>query len=280
MNKRVIAGAIDIARRCGLIVDAAVPLRSTNNLVVWLSPAPVVAKIGIGRHAQLRIELEVALELIARGGPVVAPAPAIPAIVHACEGFDVTFWQYHAQMDSPDDAPASVGVAMRRLHFALAQISPGLRARLPSYERELALARVLLADSAGAPALRGSDRQLLSATFDRLFAILQQRAPADSHIAIHGSPHSYNVLRVDGERRFIDFETACTGPAEWDAANLCDEAVESYALALDRQLLWACRGMASVWTAALCWQDVERGDMREHAEMHLKNVRENVAPHV
>jgi hypothetical protein len=38
--------------------------------------------------------------------------------------------------------------------------------------------------------------------------------------------------------------------------------------------------MVSVKTATLCTAEIDRGDMREHAEYHLAHVRENVARNV
>lgn len=279
MAANAINGAIDLARRFGLTVQDAVSLRSTNNVVVWLRPASVVAKIGVGRNSRLAFEIAVALELQERGGPVVAPAREIPAIVHSLEGLDVTFWQYHPQPACTDIAPDRLAAGLRTLHSAFERISPALRARLPSYLQDLGQAHALLADAAKTAALAGADRKLLADTYDRLLAILIARAPETSHAAIHGSPHSYNILQAAGEPLFIDFETACTGPLEWDAAYLVD-AESHYAGPLDPELLWACRGMASVWTAALCWSDVDRGDMREHAQVHLEHVRAHVAPRV
>jgi thiamine kinase-like enzyme len=120
----------------------------------------------------------------------------------------------------------------------------------------------------------------LATTFDRLEAQLDALAPPDSHVVIHGSPHPYNVLLVDGEPLFIDFETACTGPVEWDLAHLEPELGSSYSGSSPARLLWACRGMASIKTAVWCSADVDRGDLRDHAEMHLAHIRTSVAPYV
>ena len=60
--------------------------------------------------------------------------------------------------------------------------------------------------------IEAADRDLLITTFDRLQARLDELAPADRFVVLHGSPHSYNVLLVDDEPGFIDFETACLGP--------------------------------------------------------------------
>ena len=139
---------------------------------------------------------------------------------------------------------------------------------------ELSDVRSLLADRAALRAVTAADRDLLSNTFDRLQARLNEVAPADRFVAIHGAPHSYNVLRVGGELAFTDFETACLGPAEWDLAHLDAEAEPLFRDSIQPELLWLCRGMASVKTTTLCAADIDRGDMREHAEWHLAHVRE------
>jgi hypothetical protein len=280
MSSEAIAVAIEVAQGLGLQVQKPVSLRSTNNVVVWLSPTQVVAKVGLGRNACLRTELQVALELSARGAPIVCPAQEVPAVVHSRRGLEVTFWQYHAQPLSADIAGTRVATALRRLHTALGRISPGLRASLPSYLRELQLVRSLLTDPFGLPALPEADRCLLATVFDRLKVDLDELAPVESHVVLHGSPHSYNVLLVRDEPAFIDFETTCTGPMEWDLAHVDPEAEQSYGAPVHARLIWVCRSMASVKTAAFCWADVDRGDLREHAELHLAHVRTAVAPHV
>ena len=55
-----ISAAVGIARDHGITVDRPATLRSTNNAVAWLHPAPVVAKVGVGRNPRLSTELNVA----------------------------------------------------------------------------------------------------------------------------------------------------------------------------------------------------------------------------
>jgi hypothetical protein len=280
MSSDAIAVAMEVAQGLGLQVQEPVPLRSTNNVVVWLSPTQIVAKVGLGRNARLRTELQVALELSASGAPVVAPATDVPAVVHSRHGLDVTFWQYHAQPSFVDIEGTRIAPVLKRLHTKLAQLSPVVRTGLPSYLQELQLARTLLADSSRIPALPEADRHLLASVFDRLKIELDTLAPTQSHVVLHGSPHSYNVLLVGGEPVFIDFETTCTGPMEWDLAHLEPEAEASYGDSVHERLIWVCRSMGSVMTAAFCWADVDRGDLREHAEMHLAHVKAGVYPFV
>jgi Ser/Thr protein kinase RdoA (MazF antagonist) len=45
---------------------------------------------------------------------------------------------------------------------------------------------------------------------------------------LHGSPHDLNVLGPSTNLpRFIDFETMCTGPFEWDLAHVDGDVVDA-----------------------------------------------------
>ncbi len=275
-----ISVAADFAREFGLTVEQPVPLRSTNNAVAWLRPANVVAKVSVGRNSRLRTEWAVARELCKLGGPVVSLASQLPRIVHRRGGLEMTFWQYHPQLAGAEPPPAGVALALRQLHAALARLPTEVLASLPSYLEELDDARSLLVDHDALPAISQSDRNMLVNTLDRLQARLDERVLVDRLVAIHGAPHPYNVLLVGGAPVFIDFETTCIGPVEWDLAHLDPQAEPLFRDVTESELLWLCRSMASVKTATFCLADIERGDMREHAQWHLAHVREHVAPKV
>jgi hypothetical protein len=277
MRLRAIEAAVRVADGFGLRLQEPVLLRSTNNIVAWLRPAPIVAKVGLGRQPGFRREMSVARELSALGAPVVPPSLELPAIVHSRDGFEITFWLYCPQSSNVDLPGAQIAAALKRLHAAYATISRELRADLPSYMSELESVSELLRDIVRLSALPEADRHLLRHAFDRLLARMQLLSPAETHIVIHGSPHPYNILTVDGELRFIDFETTCIGPLEWDLAHTAPDAELCYAGAANPTLLRACRDMVSVKTAAWCWADVDRGDLRYHAEVHLARVKEILA---
>ena len=274
-----VEAGVRVAEQFGLRVEVPVLLRSTNNVVAWLRPSPVVAKIGVGRQRGFARELPLALELTALGAPVVPPAPEIPAVVHVLDDFQISFWRYYPQPPDVEIAAEPVAAALLRLHAACARISTELRAEFPSYLVELMSVSELLLDASKLSALHAQDRHLLISMFDRLWKRLQEASSADTHVVIHGSPHPDNVLLADGEPRFIDFETTCLGPVEWDLAHTSPDTVNSYAGAVDTQLLQICRDMVRVKTAAWCWAEVDRGDLRYHAETHLAHLKEMCAGH-
>jgi hypothetical protein len=268
--------AVEVARGQGLAVEEPILLRSTNNAVAWLSPANVVVKVSEASNSRLDIELQVAKELNVLGAPVVSLAAELPAIVHRRNGLEMTFWTYHAQREI-ELPPGIVAHALSNLHGLLESLSPALKLSLPSYMEELNFVRSLLADQAALPSLASADREMLSTTFDRLRDRLDQLAPASAWEVIHGSPHEYNMLVVSGEPAFIDFETTCFGPREWDLAHLNADVEPQFARSMRAEVLSLCRQMTSVKTATLCVADIDRGDMREHAEYHLARITEDVA---
>ena len=272
-----VEAAVRVVERFGLSVEDPVLLRSTNNVVAWLRPLKIVAKIGVGHQRGFLREVSVASELGTLGGPVVPPAPEFPAVVHSHGGFDVTFWRYYPQSSDVDIPGDQVAAALHCLHDTYAKISTELRAALPSYLEELQSVSELLRDIRRLSALPEVDRHLLIRAFDHLWQRVQAASVVDAHVVIHGSPHPYNVLLVEGKPRFIDFETTSIGPVEWDLAHTSPDTVDNYDGAINAHLLQTCRELVRVKTAAWCWADVHRGDLRDHAEMHLAHLKKMFA---
>jgi len=57
------------------------------------------------------------------------------------------------------------------------------------------------------------------------------------------------------------------------ASHTDPEVAPAYAPTVNVELLQACREMVSLTTAAWCRADVDRGDLRYHAELHLAQVK-------
>jgi hypothetical protein len=258
-----------LARRLGLTVGKPVPLRSTNNVLVWLRPSMVVAKVST-RPGMAANELAIAKALALAGAPVVAPASEIGDCLYRVAGSDVTFWKYEPQDDSKDSDSRSIALALFELHVALDTLRSAMA--LPSYETQVVDAVHSLADQSFAPELPDEDRAVLL----RALSVGQQRLSklTNTDRIIHGSPHAMNILIVEGSPRFIDFETVQVGPIEWDIAHLEPAVGNSYPAPLDVDALALCSLMISAATSTWCWGGLNRGpDMRSHAEGHLAIVR-------
>jgi len=69
---------------------------------------------------------------------------------------------------------------------------------------------------------------------------------------LHGEPHPGNLLNTASGLRFIDLETCCRGPVEFDLAHVPENVAEYYA-DVDHELLRECRGLVLAMVAAWRW---------------------------
>lgn len=265
-----VSSALGVAAGLGLEVIDPQLLRSTNNTFIWLRPSPVVAKVAPERNNLLEWELVVASALGRLEAPVVAPFEVAGPAVHRSGRWAVSFWPYHAQTGVTPD-PVALGQALERLHDSLDEAARLESWSLPSWDRGPQDVMRRLGDEAYAPSLDADDRILLAQVLDRSHEIAEMSA---CQRVLHGSPHGFNVLVVDGEPTFIDFETVCYGPVEWDLCHLAHSVARLYPPGCSVESLGLARLVVSAMTSALCWEDVDRGeDMRFHAEHHLAVVR-------
>jgi len=257
----------NLVRGQGLEVGEPVSLRSTNNVVAWMFPSPVVAKITRNLDASVR-ELQLATFLASVGAPVVPPIEiGITQPIKVARQW-ATFW--HHVDDERTATAGQVAASLYRLHHGLAAV-PGRTAFPPCWVR-LESAVELLDDPELPGELASDDRSLLRRALLEGIAAL---APLSDHFhVLHGSPHRFNILVVNGEAVFIDFETVELGPVEWDLAHLDEEVATLYPTDLDGDLLRRCRISISAATSTWCWKGIDRGaDMRSHAEQHMEIVR-------
>jgi hypothetical protein len=270
----IVASVVDLARDLGLVVEEPLSLRSTNNLVLWLRPSPVVAKISLGTDAADTADALTIAHLLARAGaPIVPPAAHIGHRVYRVSDRQVTFWRHESQDTVDEPGPEAVARALFVLHEALATVV-GDTDR-PPYDAHISNAARALDRPGFAPDLGGDDRRVLRHTLSE--GLVGLRATADAGHTIHGSPHRLNILVVAGSPKFIDFDTVQRGPREWDLAHLEPSVAEHYPGILDADVLARCRILVSATTATWCWDGLDRGpDMRGHARHHLDIVRSAV----
>jgi hypothetical protein len=95
---------------------------------------------------------------------------------------------------------------------------------------------------------------------------------ASSEIASAAAGRRTN--RTPDGLRWIDFDTVCRGPVEWDLAHLPHEAVTAFPEA-DLELLDAMRALQSAEVAIWCWHSYGRApEVDEAAHLHLQRVRD------
>ena len=124
----------------------------------------------------------------------------------------------------------------------------------PHFTDRVEEAQCLVESSSLTPDLADADRELLITSLRS-----RRRAVADRGAAeqlLHGEPHPGNVLSTQSGLLFIDFETCCRGPVEFDVAHVPEAASEHYAAA-DEDLLGECRGLVLAMVAA--WR-FDQGD--------------------
>lgn len=159
------------------------------------------------------------------------------------DGFAVTFWSYYESLPS-EIAPPEYAQALARLHAGMRQVEMVA----PHFTDRVASARLSLADRARTPELGDADRELLSKTLDSLTASITNRGAREQ--LLHGEPHPGNLLHTQTGPLFVDLETCCRGPVEFDIAHAPEDVTEHYP-GVDQDLLVECRilmlAMITTW---------------------------------
>ena len=94
----------------------------------------------------------------------------------------------------------------------------------PHFTDRVAEAQQLVANSDQTPALSDKDRELLNDTLWSLGRAIGDRGAAEQ--LLHGEPHPGNVLNTKNGLLFIDLETCCRGPVEFDLAHVPEKVSE------------------------------------------------------
>ncbi len=95
----------------------------------------------------------------------------------------------------------------------------------PSFRDRVSSARRLLDDPGRTPELPAAHRELLMDVIGHTLSVIGARGGAEQ--LLHGEPHEGNLLATAHGPLFIDFETCCTGPVEFDIAH-APPAVETH----------------------------------------------------
>ncbi|WP_232506260.1 aminoglycoside phosphotransferase family protein [Microlunatus flavus] len=244
--RRAKVAAVSVAAALGLPADDAVVLFSSNKLALRLTPGDVLARVTDGGlREDAALELHRARRLADAGCPVGALLPGVAPQVHERDGFAVTLWTYYDPATHPV-SPRAYADALVRLHAGLRKVDLGA----PGMDDRIAEAQEIAARTDLSPDLGKADRELLrSRLADLRRSITSSGAPEQ---LLHGEPHPGNVLGTAHGPVFIDFETLCRGPVEFDLAHV-PEAVSEHYPGIDHELLAHCRQLVLAMIAAWRW---------------------------
>jgi hypothetical protein len=231
---RAVAASVATATALGLAVDETVVLQDSNRLTLRLLPCDVLAQVAPAERQVARFELDIAQRLARSESPVAVLEPRVEPRVYERDGFVVTLWTYYEPVAPQGISPADYADALTRLHAGMREVD----VPTPHFTDRIEQARQLLAHRDLTPALADADRALLSDTLRDLRRTIGERGAAEQ--LLHGEPHPGNVLATKDGPRFIDLETCCRGPVEFDLAHAPEDVGEHYP-GIDRDLLRECR---------------------------------------
>lgn len=235
------------ASELGLAAEDTLVLHNSNRIAVRLLPCDLLARVApASTHgADAGFELEVARLLAEAGAPCGGPDHRVAPRTYDQDGFAITFWTYYEPV-SPEVPPANFARALYHLHAGLRNIE----LPTPHFTDRIAEAQTLVEDPLLTPELGNADRKFLANALRTLrTAVLQRGAPEQ---LLHGEPHPGNLLNTKHGPLFIDLQTACRGPVEFDIAH-APEAVAAHYPGLDEDLVADCRLLVLAMVAAWRW---------------------------
>ncbi len=247
---RAVAAAMSIASSKGLAVDDAIVVNNSNKLTLRLLPCDVLARVAPVAQQVAQFEIELAQRLAESGSPVAALDPRVDPRVYERDGFVVTLWTYYEPATPREVSPVDYADALRRLHVGMR----GLDVPAPHFTDRVEEAQRLVASRDQTPTLADADRELLATTLRSLRRVIGERGGAEQ--LLHGEPHPGNLLTTKDGLLFIDLETCCRGPVEFDLVH-APEAVSEHYPGVDSDLLGECRILVLAMITTWRW---DRGD--------------------
>jgi Ser/Thr protein kinase RdoA (MazF antagonist) len=210
-----VRAAVKVAAGLGVTSDEPAVLADGANVIVHLSPSPVVAKVAASTpevrpdiDAWLQRELDVAGFLTRAVAPALEPSPETPATVHHGDGHVMSFWRYLPPSSPARPDEETIGSMLRDLHAALRPYPGPVPVLAPLRDIPAFLARPQTRLSVG-------QKAALAAVYARLTSELD---PAAGQQVLHGDAGPGNLMAAGGGWVWHDFEDACSGPLAWDLA--------------------------------------------------------------
>ncbi|MFJ2740568.1 phosphotransferase [Streptomyces sp. NPDC087440] len=262
---RAVAAAVEIAASLGLEAEDVTVLSDSNKLALRLLPSDVMARVAPVQEQVAEFEVDLAVRLGAAGAPVAMPDPRAEPRVYEKDGFVVTLWRYYE--DTGVHSPDSYADALARLHAGMRAVE----AEAPHFTDRVAEALGVVEDRERSPELPEEGRELLVGVLRGV-----DRGAGGTDQLLHGEPHPGNVLNAEDGVVFIDLETCCRGPVEFDLAHAPEEVAAGYP-GVDAELLRQCRVLVLAMVTAWRWDRHDQfPDGRRMGREWLERVREAV----
>lgn len=243
--ERAVSATTALASALGLSVGEARIVCNSNKLALRLLPCDVFARVAFVGQETFQFEIEIARRLAENQSPVAALDTRVEPRVYERDGFALTLWRYYEQSGIEASA-AAYAKALERLHAGMAQLD----VIAPHFSDRVREAQRLVASHHRTPRLEDSDRELLSRTLRSCSHRIGARSSPEQ--LLHGEPHPGNVLKTTGGLLFIDLETCCRGPIEFDLAHVPEAASDGYSGA-DHELIRECRRLVLAMVTAWRW---------------------------
>ncbi len=248
---RAVAEATSTVSALGLAVDGSIVLHNSNKVTLRLLPCDVVARVAPqAQRVGAQFEVDLGQQLVAGGCPTAVLEPRVEPRVYGRDEFVITLWTYYPPGVS-QISPADYANALGRLHAGMR----GLDVPTPHFTDRVDEAEQLVANRDQTPALAELDRELLGDTLRSLRRAIGERDAAEQ--LLHGEPHAGNVLAAKNGPLFIDLETCCRGPVEFDVAHAPEDVAKHYR-GLDQDLLRECRILVLAMITAWRWDRTDQ----------------------
>ena len=195
---------------------------NSNKLALRLLPCDVFARVAFVGQEAFRFEIEIARRLSENGSPVASLDTRVDPRVYQRDEFALTLWRYYEQQSGIDASATAYATALERLHVGMAKLD----VVAPHFSDRVMEARRLVASDERTPRLEEADRELLSWTLRSSGRRIYERSSPEQ--LLHGEPHPGNVLTTAEGLLFIDLETCCRGPVEFDLAHVPEAVGEAY----------------------------------------------------
>jgi hypothetical protein len=244
-TQRAVTAAATLSSELGLVVSEARIVCNSNKLGLRLLPCDSFARVAPSGQEVFRFEIEIARRLSEDVSPVASLDTRVEPRVYERDGFAFTLWRRYEQ-PGIDPAALTYANALERLHAGMAQLD----VIAPHFSDRVSEAEQLLSSRDRTPRLEHPDRELLLETLRSCDRAIKERSLAEQ--LLHGEPHAGNVLSTPEGLVFIDFETCCRGPVEFDLAHVSEAVCDAYPGA-DPGPIQECRGLVLAMVAAWRW---------------------------